>query len=66
MVHVAVGVDDRDHGPVTAVRAVQLQRCGGHLGRDQRVDHDETVVALDEADVGDIQAADLVNAGVTS
>ena len=62
MVHVAVGVDHRDDGPVAAVRAVQLQRRGRHLGGDQRVDDDQTGVALDEADVGEVQAADLVDA----
>ncbi len=62
MVDVAMGVDHRDDGPLAPVGAVQLQRRGRHLGGDQRVDHDQPGVALDEADVGEVQAADLIDA----
>ena len=49
VVDVAVRVDHGDDRPVAAVRAIQRQ-CGGRgLGRDQRVDHDDAGVALDEA-----------------
>ncbi|BDB45646.1 hypothetical protein IWGMT90018_60920 [Mycobacterium kiyosense] len=63
VVDVAVGVDDRDDGTLPAsVGPVQLQRRGGGLGGHQGVDDDDAGVALDEADVGDIQTADLVDA----
>ena len=62
VVDVAVGVDDGDDRPVAAVRAVQRQRRGGGLGGDQRVDDDDAGVALDEADVGQVEAAHLVDA----
>ena len=62
MVDVAVGVDHRDDGPVAAVRAVQRQRGRGGLGGDQRIDDDDAGVALDEADVGQVEAAHLVDA----
>jgi hypothetical protein len=61
MVDVAVRVDHRDDRPVGAVSSVQLQGCGRHLGGHQRVDDDQTGVTFDEADVGDIQTADLVD-----
>ncbi len=62
MVDVAVGVDHRDHGPIAPVTPVQLQRRGRHLGGDQRIDHDQTGVPLDEADVRQVQSANLIDA----
>ena len=62
VVDVAVGVDDRDHLAVAAMRAIQRQGGGRGLGGDQRIDHDDPGVTLDEADVGQIEAADLVDA----
>ena len=63
MVDVAVGVDHRDDGAVAAaVGSVQVQRRGGYLGGDQRVDDDDAGVALDEADVGEVESAHLIDA----
>ena len=62
VVDVAVGVDDGDHRPVPAVGAIQRQRGGRGLGGDQRVDDDHAGVALDEGDVRQVQAANLVDA----
>ncbi len=63
MIDMAVGVDDRDHGAVgSAVGAIQVQRGGGHLGGHQRVDDDQPSVTLNEADIGDIESADLIDA----
>lgn len=63
MVHVTVGVDHRDDGALrAAVGAVEVQRRGGHLGGDQRIDDDDSGVALDECDVGDVETADLIDA----
>jgi hypothetical protein len=62
VVDVAVGVDNGADGPISPVRPVhgQRRRCG--LGGDQRVDHDDAGVALDEADVGKVETANLVDA----
>ena len=62
MVDVAVGVDDRDDRAVPAVGAIQRQCRRRGLGGDQRVDDDDPGVALDEADVGQVEAADLIDA----
>ena len=62
VVDVAVGVDDRDHRAVAAVCAIQRQRGRRGLGGDQRVDHDDPGVAFDEADVRQVEAADLIDA----
>src|ERR1700758_249861 len=61
MIDVAVGIDQGDGGSVTAVGALKVYRRRRCFGGYQRVDDDQTGVALDEADVGDIQAADLVD-----
>mgnify|MGYP006899958509 CR=1 FL=1 len=63
VVDVGVGVDHGPDRPVAAVRAVQPQRGRGGFGADQRVDDDDAGVALDEGDVGQVQAAYLVDAG---
>src|SRR6201999_1945764 len=62
MVDVAVRVDDSDTPPLTPLAAIELQRCGSGLGRHQRIDHDEASVALDEADVRNVQSAYLIDA----
>jgi len=60
VVHVAVRVDHRAHRPLAAVPRVEGQAGGGHLGGDERVDHDEPAIALDQRHVGDVVAAHLV------
>ena len=62
MVDVAVGVDHGDDRPVSAMGAIQRKRGRRRLGGDQRIDDDDPGVALDEADVGQVQTADLVDA----
>ena len=63
VVDMAVGVDHRDDGAVTAaVGAVQRQRRGGCLGGHQWIDDDDAGVALDEGDVREVEAADLIDA----
>ena len=49
-------------GRLTAVRAIERQRGRRGLGADQRVDDDDSGVALDEADIRQVQAADLIDA----
>ena len=61
VVTVRVGVDDRRHRPVAAVLTVQAKGRGRALGRDQRVDDDDARVALDERDVRQVKATDLVD-----
>ena len=62
MVGVTVGVNHGDHRPIAAVSAIQGQRGSGRLGGDQRVDDDDPGIALDEADVGKVETANLVDA----
>jgi hypothetical protein len=62
VVQVGVRVDDRRDRPVAAVAAVQSDRRGGDLRRDQRIDDDDPVVAFDQRHVGHVKPADLVNA----
>ena len=60
VVDVAVGVDHRDHGLSWPVRVVEFERRPRDLCRGQRIDQDETAVALDHRQVGDVEAAQLV------
>ena len=62
VVDVGVRVDDRGDRPVAAVRPVERERGGGGLLRDQRVDHDHALVALDQRHVRQVEAAHLVDA----
>ena len=62
VVDVAVRVDDGDDRPPRDVLVDELERRGGDLGRDQRVDDDPARVALDEADHREVHAAHLVDA----
>ena len=66
MVDMAVRIDNRDDRPVPALRPIQRKRGRGGLGGDQWIDDDDPGVALDEADVGQVEAADLVDAPTTS
>ena len=63
VVDVAVRVHDGGHRPVAAVLAVQREPGGRALDRDQRVDDDDPVVALDDLHVREVEAADLKEAG---
>ena len=61
VIDVTVGVDHRDDRPVTAVGAVQRQGGGRGFGADQWIDHDDPGITFDEGDVGQVQAADLID-----
>lgn len=58
---VAVAVDHRGHRPPLDVGVHELEGCGRDLGGDQRIEHDPAGLAPHEADVGQVQAADLVD-----
>ncbi|MCY1356230.1 hypothetical protein D3C81_1268510 [compost metagenome] len=62
VVGMAVRVDHRHHRLFGAVFVVQLQARAGGLGGGQRVDDDQAGVAFDDRHVGDVEAADLVDA----
>jgi hypothetical protein len=63
VVDVGVGVDHRGYRPLAPMLPVEGERGSGGLLGDQRVDHDDAAVAFDEADVRQIMAAHLVDAG---
>jgi hypothetical protein len=63
VVDVAVGVDQAGDRPLAAVLAVERQRGRRGLGRDQRVDDDDPLAPLDHVHVGEVEAAQLVEAG---
>jgi hypothetical protein len=63
VVEVGVGVDHRRHRTAAAVLRVQREGGGRGLPREQRVDHDDAVVPLDEGHVGQVVAPDLVDPG---
>jgi hypothetical protein len=63
VIDVRVAVEQPRDRPVAAVVAVERQRRGGGLAGDQRVDHDHTLLALNERHVGDVVSAHLVDAG---
>ena len=67
VVDVRVRVDDADHRPLAELLVDELERrARGFLGG-QRVEHDPAGIALDEADVGQVEAAHLVDRpGTTS
>ena len=56
-------VDHARHWPFTAQLGIQRERCGRCLFADQRVDHDDAGVALDEADHREVEPAGLIDAG---
>ena len=62
VIDMAVSIDDRDHGLLRDVLAVEVKGGLGDLGRNQRIDHDETAVALDDRHVGYVEAAQLMDA----
>jgi hypothetical protein len=61
VVDVGVRVDHRGHGALAPLAAVQGERGRCRLGRDERVDHDDTALPLDERDVRQVEASDLVD-----
>ncbi len=63
VVDVAVAVDEPGDRALAPVLAVEGQRRRRGLGRDQRVDDDDPLLALDDVHVGEVEAAQLVEAG---
>ncbi len=63
VVGVRMGVDHRRHRPLAAMLEVKLEARLRGLRRHQRIDHDHAGVALDQCHVGNVEAADLINAG---
>ena len=62
VIQVRVRVDHRGDRAVAPVSPVQGERRGGDLRRDQRVDHDDAMVAFDQRHVRHLEPADLVDA----
>ncbi len=61
MIGVGVRIDDSHYWELADFFVYEVQRClGGFLGC-QRIEHDPTRIPLDEADVGEVKAAHLVN-----
>jgi hypothetical protein len=63
VVDVAVGVDQAGDGAIAALLAVEGQRRCRGLGGDERVDHDDALASLDHVHVGEVEAAQLEEAG---
>ena len=59
VVDMAVAVDHGHHRLLRPMLEVQRHAGGRHLGADQRVDHDQAGIALDDRHVGDVDAAHL-------
>ena len=62
VIRVGVGVDHRHDGSLAQVFVDQLLRGGRGFRRSQRVEHDPAGLALDERDIGQIEAAHLIKA----
>ncbi|MND88254.1 hypothetical protein D3C80_802750 [compost metagenome] len=62
VVHVTVGVDHRHNGFFRPVLVVEVQRCLGSFGRNQRVEDGNAILALDDGHVRQVVVADLVDA----
>ncbi len=62
VIGVRVRVDDRLHGLVAPVLPVERKGRGRGLARQQRVDHDDPVGALDERHVREVEPPHLVDA----
>jgi hypothetical protein len=58
----AVGVDDRRHRLVAQVLAREIHGIGGRFARGERIHHDPARLALDQGDVGEVEAAQLPDA----
>ena len=63
MVGVGVGEDHGGDRAQAAVLEIKLHRGARAFDRGQRVHHDDAAIALDQRHVGDVEAADLVDAG---
>ena len=63
VVGVGMRVHDRDHRSLAELLVDELQRRPGGLLRGERIEDDPAGVALDEADVGEVEPTDLVDAG---
>jgi hypothetical protein len=67
VVGMRVGINHgRDWKALADMLLEKLPRCARHLRLHQPIHHDPTGLAPDEGDVGDIETAHLVDAGVTS
>ncbi len=62
VVDVAMGVEHPGDGAVPAMLAVEGERGGGCLHRDQRVDNHHAGITLDEGDLREVEPAHLVQA----
>ena len=61
VIDVGMRIDDADNRPLAEFFVDELEcRAGGFLGR-QRVEHDPAGIALDEGDVGEVEAAHLID-----
>ena len=66
MVDVAVGVEQPGDGAIAALLAVEGERRRRGLRRDQRVDDDDALLALDHVHVREVEPAQLVEPGASS
>ena len=62
MVGMGVGKDDSGHRASAAMSKIELHRGAGAFDRGQRIHHDDAVLALDQRHVGNIEAANLIDA----
>src|SRR3546814_6700537 len=62
VVDVAVGIDHGLHRLAASVRVVEVNADLRGFGRDQRIDHGDAFLALDDSHVGEIEIALLVDA----
>ena len=60
MITVRMRVDHRDDRPLAELLVDERKGSSGRLLRRQRVDDDPARIAFDDAEVGDVEAADLV------
>lgn len=62
VVDVGMRVDHRRDGSLAALGSVEGEAGGGALGRDEGVDHDHALVALDDGHVREVETSELVDA----
>lgn len=63
MITVRVPVDDAGDRLVAGVLTIKGDTRRGALRRDQRIDHDDPGVTLDDRHVRQVEAANLIDAG---